>query len=943
MHVKILGPIEVAGEDELIALGGPKQRAVLAVLATRHGEVVSADELIDAVWGDDLPANPLNTLQYQVAQLRKLFENNASQPRHLITRAPGYMLDASTTTLDARQFETLIEESRATSSAPGDGTALDLVEKALALWRGPALIDFRYDDFATSEAVRLDDLRLTAEELRADIALASGNHSDQVSRLAQLTIDNPLREGLWTRLMVALYRDGQQTEALRAYQRAKDVLAEVGVEPGQLLRTLEQQIIEQDPALEAPAPKPRTPQHNIPAPPNNLIGREPAVELLVDRIEDRRLVTMTGPGGSGKTRLAIEVATRSLDRFPGGVWFVPLDAIDEPTLLAAFVGETIGIRERASRDVVENLTNSLDDRPTLLVLDNAEHVLDAVADLAARLLANTTLLHVLTTSQAPLEVQGEVVFGVDPLTLPGSSASIYDRFEDIDAVALFVERARASGTPVDDWDETAYAAVTNIVAALDGMPLAIELAAARTRAMSLTEIADGLQNRFELLSRGPRNAPARQRTLMGAMEWSMSLLTPTQRSLAQWLSVCTGDFDAATASSITGTPIDELREDLGVLLERSLLTRGGDVAGAARYAMIETVRHYGIQSMSRDEIENARNAHLSTFAAFTSDAAEGACGPEQIVWLERFDAEYPNIRTALAWSLESGDIATGVELGANLGRYWDWKGLLKEASEWLKRLTDAARSPTPGLVSVQAWRAFLAWEFGDIGLARSLSDEAQATAMATQDPADAATALSARILFTRSSGDLDGAKHIAQEAIAGFDRVGRKWMAAWSMSALTTIAIAEGDASSAREYATETISRFEDLGDGRCVGWGHTALAQVGLMQGDLQSAQTNALIALAASSQTRDNRNTSLLLELLAEIAHEEGAFAESAILWGAARPLIENRGLTRSISHQDEPFDLEASLRSQLEARYDSLFAEGHTDPRSTVEREIARLEPV
>ncbi|MCL1592735.1 MAG: winged helix-turn-helix domain-containing protein [Actinomycetia bacterium] len=941
MHVKILGPIEVASDDETITLGGPKQRAVLAVLATRYGEVVSSDELIDAVWGDDLPANPLNTLQYQIAQLRKLLERDAAQPQHLITRAPGYMLDSATTTLDANRFQTLVDESRASASTPGDAIALKLVDDALALWRGPALVDFRYEDFATSESVRLDDLRLAAEELRVDISLASGQHSALIARLAQLTIDNPLREGLWTRLMLALYRDGQQTEALRAYRRATEVLADVGVEPSQPLRTLEQQIIEQDPALDPPQQQTPTPDHNIPVPPNSLIGRATAVEDLVERLEDGRLITLTGPGGSGKTRLAIEVATRSLGRFPGGVWFVPLDEIDEPTLLAAFTGETIGIRERASRDVIDNLTSSLGDQPSLLVLDNAEHILDAVADLVGKLMARATSLRVMATSQAPLGLKGEIVFGVDPLTLPGSSASIYDRFEDVDAVALFVDRARASGTSVEDWDASAYAAVANIVAALDGMPLAIELAAARTRAMSLAEIADGLQNRFELLSGGPRDAPPRQRTLMGTMEWSMSLLTPKQRSIAQTMSVCTGDFDAATAASMTGIPITELRHELGVLVERSLITRTPDVAGTARYTMIETVRHYGIQSMSEDDAMAARVAHMKTFAAFTTAAGVGICGPEQIMWLERFDAEYTNIRTALAWALESHHIETGLQFGANLGRYWDWKGLLKEASEWMMRLTDAARSPTPSLVSVQAWRAFLAWEFGDIELARSLSGEAQATAATLQDPLAEANALSARILFTRSSGDLDGATQIAKEAITRLDDVDEKWMAAWSVSALTTIAIADGDPTSAFSYATETIARFGDLGDERCVGWGHTALAQISLMQGDLDDARTNARIALAASSRTRDDRNMSLLLELLAEIAHEEGAYERSATLWGAARPLIENRGLTRSISHQDEPFDLEASLRDRLDTSYDALFEEGHADPRSVIDSELDRLE--
>jgi non-specific serine/threonine protein kinase len=247
--------------------------------------------------------------------------------------------------------------------------------------------------------------------------------------------------------------------------------------------------------------------------------------------------------------------------------------------------------------------------------------------------------------------------------------------------------------------------------------------------MSLTEIAEGLSDRFDLLSRGSRDAPPRQRTLIGTMEWSIGLLTPTQQSALSRLSVCTSDFDAAAAASITGMSPRAMRDTLAVLVDRSLLRRTDDVAGAARFAMLETLRHYGIESMTPPDLSDARNAHLQTFASFVEQAAEGIRGPDQMTWLTRANANYANIRAALGWSLESGDLDTGMLLGARLGPYWDWTGLLKEAGEWLIRLSEADEQQRPGRASVLAWRSYLAWEFGETETARQLSDAAQVAAL----------------------------------------------------------------------------------------------------------------------------------------------------------------------------------------------------------------------
>ncbi|MFV2000752.1 MAG: BTAD domain-containing putative transcriptional regulator, partial [Acidimicrobiia bacterium] len=901
---------------------------------------VSTEELIEAVWGDQLPSNPANTLQYQVAQLRKVVEVDASKPRYLITRPPGYVLDAHTTSVDASRFDALTIDARTAFEDGNTADAAALIDEALTLWRGPALSDFRYEEFAQSEAVRLDDARLAAEELRIDIALSDGRHDEEVPRLTQLTIEHPLREGLWIRQMTALYRNGQQTEALRAYQKARRALAEIGVEPSEELRKLEQRILDRDPGLDAPRRRSARTPNNLPNQPNELIGRDEAVVDVLERMDTSRLVTLSGPGGSGKTRLSIEVARRSLDRFRGGVWFVPLDQIDESSLVPAFVGRTIGIRENPDISVVDNLVNAFGPQPVLLVLDNAEHITDAVADLAVSLLARADELSVIATSQAVLGIQSEVVFAVDPLTLPGNTSSIYDRFEDVDAIALFLDRTTAAGTAIDNWDDDAYAAAANIVAALDGMPLAIELAAARTRSMSLDEIADGLNDRFALLSGGPRDAPPRQRTLAGTMEWSVGLLQPDQRSALRRLSVCAGDFDTAAAAAIAGLPSEKMREMLGIFVDRSLVRRTRDVGGAARFGMLETLRHYGIESLTATELGDARNAHLDVYTRVAEAGAAGICGPDQMTWLARIDAESPNLSAALAWSLESGDLDRGMRLGRDLGRYWDWKGQLKEATEWLARLSDADRINRPGRVSVLAWRSFLAWEFGETEVAQDLANAAFAAASITEDPVDRGIALSTQALVARSKGDLTTAEELCHEIISLGDTHGDKWMAAWAASALGTISLAAGDTVTAKRHGYDTIARFEAMGDRRGAGWGLTTLAQCDFLDGDLESALAHARHALAASSRVTDDRNVSWVLEILAEIAHAEQQHERAAQLWGAARPLRESRGLTTSISHQDNPIDLEQSLRSRLANAYDELFAAGFADPQRVIDDELAHL---
>jgi predicted ATPase/DNA-binding SARP family transcriptional activator len=940
MQVRILGPMEATFDGVLLPLGGSKQRIVLACLALRLGDVASVDDLIEAGWGDDLPANPANTVQYQVAQLRKTIEDDTADPKHLITSKAGYRLDPETVATDAQQFEESLAAARSAFEIGDHGLAALLVGEALALWRGSALADFRYDAFAQADAERLNDERIVAIELQLDIALADGRHAEASPRLAQLTQEHPLREGLWARRVLALYRSGRQSEALRVFQDARNALSEVGLEPGTELHELELRIVHKDESLVPESSRSPASPHNLPSPPNRLIGRQADVDKVAELLDVGRLVTLTGPGGAGKTRLAIAAARNVLDRQPGGVWFVPIDSLEDGSLLPAEIGRRTGMRENPDRTVLDTLADHLGSKKALLVLDNCEHLVEAVAALILDLTARCERLSVLATSQVVIETPGEIVFDVRPLATPGQTESIYDPITDIDGVALFMDRARDVGADVQDWDDAALAAVANIVSALDGMPLALELAAARTRSMSLDEIARGLTDRFAVLSRGPRTAPARQRSLLGAVEWSLNLLEDRQRVLMAQLSVLVRGFDADDAAAVTGQPVALVRDDLALLVDRSLLTRLGDVGGSARFAMLESLRQHGLIELAPEQVVWARNAHLVRFTEFAREADAGLRGADQINWLRRIDAAYDNIRAALTWTVEAGSVEVGIQLSAAMGRYWDWRGLLTEGFAWTGRLMALADGPVPGLPTTRSWHAFMAWEFGDLDAAQQSSDLALADATVLTDPFETAAALSTRILIDRSHGELESARSNGDEISRTAEAAGDPWLSAWADSAMATVALAADDLEAAAENARRSMQVFAEVGDRRGESWGHISLAQVALDYDDLDEAEFNARAALEAAASVEDDRSVLWALEILADAANRGGDTERSARLWGAAKPLRESRGLAGSVSKLSEPTDLGAVLRQTLGAHFDSQADSGRASPGAMIAEELAAL---
>ncbi len=587
-------------DGKLASVPEAKVRALLADLILHQGRPVSTDRLIDDLWGDEPPVNPVDALQSKVSRLRQALENVEPGSRELVAfRPPGYLLRVEGDAVDEGRFAALTSQACANEDPRGRAA---LLADALALWRGPPLADFADAAFAQLAIARLEERRLVALEDQAEARLAMGEHSLLAGELGDLVARHPLRERLRAAHMLALYRAGRQSDAVDSYRVLRSRLAgELGLDPGPDLVALHQAILKQAPGLlgvPAPATLAARPRTNMPATLTDVIGRAAAVDELRALLRERRLVTLTGPGGVGKTRLALETVTQSADVFPDGVWLVELDALGpgDAGSPADVVMTVLGIREDTAMDAAGHLAEALRTSRMLLILDNCEHLIEETAMLTARLLRTAPGLHVLVTSREPLALAGEAVWPVPPLELPGPAASpdpaIVGEFS---AVQLFVARARASA-PGFGLDEDNARDVAALCRRLDGIPLALELAATRVRTLGVRELISRIDDRFGLLITGPRDAPARQQTLWGVIDWSRDLLTEPERLVLRRLAVAADGFSLQAAETICAEDHLDVLDLVARLVDRSLVVVVDGPEGP-RYRLLETVAAYGLKRL----------------------------------------------------------------------------------------------------------------------------------------------------------------------------------------------------------------------------------------------------------------------------------------------------------------------------------------------------------
>lgn len=670
MQIGILGPFEVRADDGSLAdVPGARLRGLLVALALSPGQVVSKAALVDWIWAENPPADAVNALQRLISRLRKALPGAVVEGL-----TDGYRLTVGPDAVDAVRFERLGIQAR-----NDDGSLrVQRLRDALALWRGPALQDVGLQDSEAFDAAatRLEALRLTAMEDRFDAEIALGHGADLVAELTDLVAAHPVREKLVAALMRAFAAAGRNSEALLAYQRTREALAdELGVDPSPELSALHVALLRGEVGRREENRK-----TNLRAELTSYVGKDADVAAVRELVAGHRLTTLTGPGGSGKTRLATETARTVLGDLPDGAWLVELAAIGTDGDLAQATLSGLGLRdallgEASNLEPADRLVAAIRDRETLLVLDNCEHVIEAAATLAHRLLGECPRLRILATSREPLGITGEALWPVEPLALP-------------EAVQLLTDRAVAVRQDLAVDVQT----MARVCTALDGMPLAIELAAARLRTMSIDQLADRLDDRFRLLTGGSRTALPRHRTLRAMVDWSWELLSDAERVVLRRLSVFAGGASLAAAERVcAGDLVEEYEvlELLTALTEKSLLVVSGD--GEPRYRMLGTIKEYSAQRLAEaGESELARQAHLACFTELAETAEPRLRRADQLDWLALLKAEHDNIVSAMRGALAAGEAHAAMRLAEAAAWYW-W--LIGHKAEGLELIIAAIGTP----------------------------------------------------------------------------------------------------------------------------------------------------------------------------------------------------------------------------------------------------------
>ncbi|HEX6052567.1 MAG TPA: BTAD domain-containing putative transcriptional regulator [Gemmatimonadaceae bacterium] len=814
LEFRVLGPLEVVRDGEPIALPGQSSQRALAAIVLRFGSWVSVDRLIDDLWGESPPAAARKAMQMHISRLRGTLGNGA-----IVTGPAGYRLAAAAEAVDAARFARLVERAREASEP---STARVCAMQALASWRGPPLEELSLEGPLAIEVQRLEELRLVALELRIEADLQLGRHREIVAELRRLTAEWPWRESLQAQLMLALYRSGRQAEALTAYREARAVLVEqFGIEPGDGLREVHRAVLAQD-----VVPATSVVCQGLPRPTTSLVGREPELEQLASLLAEARVVTLIGPGGVGKTRLAVEVARRLAGEFVGGAVFVELAPLTRAEDLASAIAAALTLHLEEAESPTATLRRFLAGRHVLLVLDNFEHLL-AGAPLIAELISASPRLTVLVTSREPLRLAAERRFAVPPLELPEGD-------EDSAAVALFCERARARD-PHFAMDPESAPHVREICRRLDGLPLALELAAAHAALLSPAELNARL--RLALLAGGTTDVPERHRALRATIDSSYAPLDEEHRRAFRRMATFAGpvSVEAALVVADAGLPT------LEALLDRQLLVRRDD-----RVGMLETIREYAAERLEdAGEAPAARACHAEFWMGVAEQAARGLDGAEWRSWQAQVRDAMNDFRAALAWTIAHDPAEVALRIATALRGFWDFSSQHDEAHQWLTEALAADRGRASAPV-----RAAALW-------ARSTF-------------ADAAGAVS-----------LEQAERDAAHALETYAERGDRAGMSRCRASLSIPHVYRGDYVSATALAAEAVELAESAGDEAALTWAYWCAVSAAV---DFDSVQSPLAAALALAHQTGALWRVGRLLQAVAFIAMENERYADARMVHSEA-----------------------------------------------------------
>lgn len=848
LDLRLLGPLQVTAGGVNVAIGSPKQRVVLAMLAL--GERTRVDELVEELWCGSPPASVAITLQTLVSRLRRTLQR-AGTECSIRLDGTAYVLELDPDRVDVRRFETLVLAGRRGLESGEPDIAARSYRQALALWRGPALADLAERDFARPAAARLEEARLEAVEGLADAELAAARPAAALETVQRFIPDHLFRERLRAQQMLALYRLGRQAEALAAYQELRRTLADdLGLDPSPDLQALERRILVQSPRLQPPAVS------SIPPVLSSFVGRTAELAELVRLLRESRLLTITGLGGSGKTRLAFELAARAERGFDDGACVVELASVSDGTLVAPEILAALGVPSGGSApdDLREQLVQVLAARHLLLVLDNCEHVSETVAPLIRAVLVRCPRISVLVTSREVLGVPGETTWPAPGLSLPPVGATTAEDLAVSDAARLFVERARQA-RPGFGVGGVNAPAIAHVCRRLDGLPLALELAAARVRVLSVAQLADRLDDQFRLLSGSGRRAlPSRHQTMRAAMDWSFDLLAPAEQHALIRLSVFPQDFDLEAATAVAGGGADELDvlDLVARLVDKSLVLpshpsgRGED--DRCRYRLLETVRQYAAERLARTDGEvETRLRHRHHFVSRIESARQAGQGFNTTAWALAVAADRGNFHAALGGALAEDDIGAASVLIAGIWTTWFWFGPIPT-------IPPAVASIEPEIVS----------RFEPAFHVQALLGLAGAGWITGRFP----------------TGALEGIYALALEAS---DQSGDRRDQGFACYFLGYLARGRGDLAAARTWTTEALARWTP-GLALDRAWAHYELGWIEVAHGRLPLGQEHFRRGLAGLDGSEDDLLEIHLRSGLGLVEAARGHAAEGLALAGRA-----------------------------------------------------------
>ena len=852
--VALLGPVRIGRAGEQMApVTQQLLRVLTGVLGLAAGRTVSVQALVDGLWGEDATPEREKNLHSRISALRRLLEG--AEPgrggARVIRSGDGYLLRLDPGCLDMQEFTALAERARGMARAGDTDGAAGLFREALALWRGPALEDAApWCPWLAGEAARLEEARAAVAEERIECDLALGRHGEAVTEIASLAEAFPLRERLAGQLMVALWRCGRRGDALAAYDRIRRVLAtELGLDPGPELRRLHAQLLADDPSLAAPQAGTEmvsvadlAPGH-MPAPVASFVGRQAELTELGKLIGRHLLVTITGPGGAGKTRLAIEVAAPLAGDYRDGAWFADLAEVTGADGVPGAIAATLGMQLAPGEPVGQQVLGRLAGMQAMLVVDNCEHLVDAAAETIELILENSPGVRVIATSRQPLAVPGEIVWDTPPIAFPRAGQHYTpDELTSFDAVKLFTERVPGLRDGVTGAELQAIAGIT---ATLDGLPLAIELAAARAARLGLEQLAGMLKDRVGLSLLRSRTGRRRQQTLDATIGWSYDLLTPGLRSALRKLSVFAGGFTLQAAAAVTGA--EDVVTTVDALAERSLIVVDRDPAESAvlppRYRMLETIRQYCAARIATEDGPDGdtvlRDSHSRYFAGLARRASGPLTGREQGRWLTALEADCANLTATLNHLLgQRGRAADALRMTVCLERFWHNRGHLGECVEFLRRGLDAARDVGPELRCAALNLAGQAELFYDIEPTRVYFTEALDIARGIGDDRSTATAFWGLSLVHRYAGDVEKQAACAGEAVSIARSSGDAVLLGECLLCYGEYLNTNPQGSLTRAVYEELLEVTSRSGDRIYAALAHNNFGDWALMEGDLETAR---------------------------------------------------------------------------------------------------------